>query len=207
MLKSLLVLPVLLVACTEATPYVDLTDSPSNPVAFDQLEVDDAPAAIATGGVQVISIANDPVVVGWSGNASAGFEVEPDGDIWPNTRAPVYRVRALGEGPGTFSIQTNDGIASGAVTAAELDHVEAHEVVAARSPRTADALGARTIEIALYGHDGQRLVDGSLAIHDAAEPAAVQRAWDRLEVATPGAHELVLAADSMPEQRVTVTVE
>src|SRR5690242_17275428 len=200
MTKSLLVLPLLLAACTDATPTVDLSDSPSTPVAFDQLEVDGAPAAIAIGGVQVISIPNDPLSVGWSGRASTGFDVEPYGDIWPNTRAPVYRVRALADSAGTFAIQTDHGIASGAVTGAELDHVEAHPV-ASDSPRGAAVVGPRTIEIALYTAGGQRLIDGSLAIRDAADPTAVQRAWDRVEVSGPGTHELVLAADSMPEQQ------
>jgi hypothetical protein len=117
-------------------------------------------------------------------------------------------VRALGEGSGSFSIQTDHGIASGTVTSAEVARVEATQLAqpAAREAYVLDT-SPRVIEVALYDGDGNRLVDGSLAIRDELDASASQRAWDQLAVAaTPGAHTLVITADSIPEQRVTVTV-
>lgn len=195
MMTKLLVLPVLLVACADSTPTVDLSDSPSNPVAFDELHAGAAPAAIATGGIQVVTIPNDPNSVGWSGTASGGFAVEPFGDTWPNMVKPEYHVRALAAGTGTFSIQTDHGIASGTVTSAEVARVDAQLLA-----------DAHTIEVALYAADGTRLIDGSLAIHDASDPSATQAAWDDLAVTAPGTHTLVITADSMPEAQVTVSV-
>jgi len=210
MLKSLLLVPVLVAACADAPTYNVPTDTPSNPIAFDQLQAGTAPAMIATGGVQVISIPNDPNSVGWSGTASAGYAVEPYADIWPNTRKPEYHVRALGDGTGTFSIQTDHGIASGSVTSAEVARVEAHLVTRSPTARASLALdaGERVIEVDLFDASGHRLIDGSLAIRDDGNASSVQRAWDQLAVsATPATHTLVITADSIPEQRVTVAIE
>ena len=195
MMKTLLVLPVLLAACADSTPTANLSDTPSNPVAFQELHAGAAPAAIATGGIQVITIPDDPNSVGWSGTASGGFAVEPFGDVWPNMVKPEYHVRALGDDTGTFSIQTDHGIASGTVTSAEVARVDAQLLA-----------GTHTIEVALYAADGQRLIDGSLAIHDAGDSSATQPAWDDLAVTAPGTHTLVITADSMPEAQLTVSV-
>jgi hypothetical protein len=194
MMKSLLLVPVLVAACADAPSYPVPSDSPSTPVAFDQLRVDGADAPIATGGIQVISIP-DPTSVGWSGQASSGFAVEPYASVWPETQKPEYHVVALADGSGTFSIQTQHGIASGQVTSADVARVDAQPA------------GNGLIEVALYDRDGHRLIDGSLAIHDQADPTAVQRAWDQLAVAaTPGTHSLVVTADSIPQQLLTVTL-
>ena len=193
MMKSLLLVPVLVAACADAPSYPVPSDSPSNPIAFDQLRVDGADAPIATGGIQVVTIP-DPSSVGWSGQATSGFAVEPYASVWPETQKPEYHVVALADGSGTFSIQTQHGIASGSVSSADVARVEALTA------------GPGLIEIALYDRDGHRLIDGSLAIHDVADGSAVQRAWDQLSVATSGTHSLVVTADSIPQQQLTVTM-
>jgi hypothetical protein len=188
-------LAALLVACADSPTYAVQSDAPATPIAFDALTVDGASAPIATDGVQVISIP-DPLSVGWSGSASSGFDVEPFGDVWPNTRKPEYRVRALGAGAGTFSIQTEHGVASGEVASTEVDRIAATLV----SPHV--------VEIALYAHDGRRLIDGSLAVHDETDANAIRTAWDRLSIgAPPGTHTLVVDADSFAERRVTITIQ
>src|SRR5438046_22357 len=115
MTKTLLALPVLFAAaCTDSTtPAPDLSDSPHNPITYQQLSVGGAPAPVATGGLQVITIANDPLSVGWSATASDGIEVEPFGQVWPNTRKPEYFVHVVASG--SFAIQTDHGIAAGDV--------------------------------------------------------------------------------------------
>src|SRR6476661_5403999 len=123
MMKTLLALPVVLAAACADSPTraPDISDSPQNPIAFQQLSVDGASAPIATGGVQVITIANDPLSVGWSASASDGIEVEPFGQVWPNTRKPEYFVHVVSGG--SFAIQTDHGIAAGDVATAEVARV------------------------------------------------------------------------------------
>src|SRR5262249_33474795 len=87
MSKPLPALPALAAGCLGQGPAAldPNVDRPSTPIAFDQLEVGDAPIVVATGGVQTITIPS-AFSVGWSGTASDGFDLEPDGDVWPNTR-------------------------------------------------------------------------------------------------------------------------
>src|SRR5438552_2329398 len=162
MMKTLLALPVVFAAaCADSTtPLPDLSDSPQNPITYQQLAVDGAPAPIATGGVQVISIA-DPLSVGWSATASDGIDVEPFGDIWPNTRKAEYFVHVVSGG--SFAIQTDHGIAAGDLGTAEVARVALVPVQVARTV-SASAPGPLVVEVALYDRDGQRLIDGSLAI-------------------------------------------
>src|SRR6266545_4310465 len=75
------------------------------------------------GGVAAFGI-DDPASIGWYGEATDGFAVEPfDADGWPNTQRAEYWVRALATGTGTFTIQTNHGIAAGSVFAAPLHEI------------------------------------------------------------------------------------
>ncbi len=123
MRQALLALTVLVAACAEAPSYRPLPALPDSPVAFEPLQrAGDAPIVIATGGTEVISIA-DPASIGVSGDASDGFEVEPHDQAWPNMREPTYALRALAPGAGSFSIATDHGSASGSLAAADVARV------------------------------------------------------------------------------------
>lgn len=108
-------LPLLLLAAC-AQDSVDRSPepaSPTTPVAFDQ-----DGTLVATGGTLTIKIPSD-VSVGFSATAD-NADVTPASLTWPNMTKPVYEVRALATGPGTFSIATNEGIAAGTFEAAEV---------------------------------------------------------------------------------------
>jgi hypothetical protein len=205
MMKTLLALPVVLAAaCADSpAPGPDLSDSPQNPIAYQQLSVDGAAAPIATGGVQVISIANDPLSVGWSATASDGIDVEPFGQVWPNTRKPEYFVHVVSGG--SFAIQTDHGIAAGQVATAEVARVALVRAPVAARAVSASTPGPLVVEVALYDANGHRLIDGSLAIRDANDPNATQIAWDRIELQPAAAgHTIVVNGDSISEQRLSL---
>src|SRR5438045_9332306 len=121
MMKTLLVAPVLFAAaCATDTTYPDQAEAPTTPVATTPIATAGDKLVIATGGTAGFAIA-DSTSVGLDGDASSGYAVEPAGDVWPNMKAPVYYVRALGGATlGSFEIQTNRGIASGLVESADL---------------------------------------------------------------------------------------
>lgn len=206
MMKTLLALPVVLAAACADSPTraPDISDSPQNPIAFQQLSVDGASAPIATGGVQVVSIANDPLSVGWSATASDGIDVEPFGQVWPNTRKPQYFVHVVSGG--SFAIQTDHGVAAGEVATAEVARVALVRAPVAAVPAvSASAPGPIVVEVALYDANGNRLIDGSLAIRDANDPSSAQIAWDRIELAPDAAgHTIVVNGDSISEQRLSL---
>jgi hypothetical protein len=197
MSKTLLALPVLAAACIDHGPVAidPNVDHPSTPIAFDQLQIGDASIVVATGGVQTITIPA-ALSVGWSAAASDGFDVEPDGDVWPNTRKPVYRVRALAdETGGTFAIATNNGVATGSLASAELARLAvlpADYKLDGHSPVAFDT-GYPSVEVALFDQADRRLIDGSLTI------AGTQIAWDRATLTfAVGHHELQVSGDSLP---------
>ena len=108
------VLPlILLAACAADVDRSPEPASPTAPVAFDQ-----DGTLVATGGTLTITIPSD-VSVGFSATAD-NADVIPAGVGWPNMTKPVYEVRALADGPGTFSITTSEGIAAGTFEAADV---------------------------------------------------------------------------------------
>src|SRR5262249_1895962 len=119
-----------------------------------------------------------------------------DGDVWPNTRRPVYRVRALAdEAAGTFSIATNNGIATGTVASADFDHLAilpADYELDGHS-QFAFATSYPSVEVALLDAANRRLIDGSMTI------AGTQVAWDRAALTLEiGHHDLQISGDSFP---------
>ena len=108
------VLPLLLLAaCAADVDRSPEPASPTAPVAFDQ-----DGTLVATGGTLTITIPSD-VSVGFSATAD-NADVTPASLTWPNMTKPVYEVRALADGPGTFSIATSEGIAAGTFEAADV---------------------------------------------------------------------------------------
>lgn len=104
---------VLLAACAADVDRSPEPASPTTPVAFDQ-----DGTLVATSGTLTITIPSD-VSVGFSATAD-NADVIPASTGWPNMTKPVYEVRALAAGTGTFSIATNEGIAAGTFEAADI---------------------------------------------------------------------------------------
>ena len=104
---------VLLAACAADVDRAPEPASPTTPVAFHQ-----DGTLVATGGTLTITIPSD-VSVGFSATAD-NAEVTPASQTWPNMTKPVYTVRALAAGPGSFSIVTSEGIAAGTFESAEV---------------------------------------------------------------------------------------
>ncbi|HEU0032906.1 MAG TPA: hypothetical protein VFQ53_19875 [Kofleriaceae bacterium] len=202
MSRSSLVLPLALVAaCTDAP--ADLPPDPTTPV--DVTPVAQLPGdqlVIATGGAQGFAI-DDALSVGYAGDATAGFTVEPDGAVWPNTRRPLYWVHAEAAATGSFEIATNHGIASGLVEAADLASVAfvpTSYQLDGSSPFALDVTRPE-ITVELRAADGRRLVDATLGM------AVPQTAWDRGTLPAKAARHLVLVwADSIGETTLAVDV-
>ena len=139
-------LPLVLLAACAQWGDVDRSPepaSPTTPVAFHQ-----DGTLVATGGTLTITIPSD-VSVGFSATAD-NADVIPASTTWPNMTKPVYEVRALGDGTGTFSIQTSEGIVAGTFEAADI----------ARTVIGADC------HITLLDARGRQLIDDSLPTLD-----------------------------------------
>ena len=204
--KAMLALP-FLAACLDnagPAPYRG-NDAPMTPTAFDALHVADQADVVATGGAQIVTIA-DHSAVGWSGAATTGFDVEPYADVWPNTRKPEYRVRALAAGSGSFEISTSAGVAGGALASADVDHVAlvpADYRLDGHSGFVVDT-ALPNVQIALYDATGRRLIDGTLAASDDAAVSA-KLGWDHLSLQpTDGTHTIRITADSISAQTLAV---
>jgi len=206
MTKAMLALPFLAACLDNAAPALYRgNDAPTTPAAFDALHVADQADVVATGGAQVVTIA-DHAAVGWSGAATTGFDVEPYADVWPNTRKPEYRVRALAAGTGSFEISTSAGIAVGALASADVDRVAllpADYRLDGHSQFVVDT-ALPNIQIALSDATGRRLIDGTLAASDDTAIAG-KMGWDHLSLQpTAGTHTIRITADSIPEQTLAV---
>jgi hypothetical protein len=206
MTKAMFALPFLAACLDNSAPAPDRgNDAPTTPTAFEALHVADQADVIATGGAQIVTI-DDRTAVGWSGAATAGFEVEPYANVWPNTRKPEYRVRALAAGTGNFEISTSAGIAGDALASADVDHVAllpADYRLDGHSQFVVDT-ALPNIQVALYDATGRRLVDGTLAASDDTATAA-KLGWDHLSLqATAGTHTIRITADAIPEQTLAV---
>src|SRR5258706_15750588 len=191
MMKALALAPLVLAACADPPTYRPIDDAPTTPIAFHALaiacrdslpasstaegrcgSIDSQPAVIATGGMQIVTL-TEALSVGWSGTASDGYAVEPFGDVWPNTKKAEYHVRALGQGVGSFSISTNNGIAAGTLDSAEVARVAVVPGSCARG----------VAEVALYDASGRRLIDGSLQI-----TGGSRLAWDKVALDSATLH-------------------
>ena len=204
MTRALLLVPVL-AACSQDVSYAPQAATPTTPIAFRQLQIGSAPIVVATGGAQIVTLA-DPLAIGWSGTATEGWAVEPVGDVWPNAAKPEYRVRALAPGAGEFSIATAHGIAAGTVASADAASaavVPARYRLDGHSPFALDRARPQ-IETALYDAGGARLIDGTLAITATGARAV---AWDELALATTADHVTVhVTADSIPTAELDISL-
>lgn len=204
MTRALLALP-LLAGCVGDVSTPRLDDSPTTPIAFDQLHAGARPIVIATGGTQIVTIP-DPTSVGWSGTASDGFDLQPYAGIWPNTRKPEYVLHANAAATGQFSIATDHGVAAGELASAEVAAVAlvpASYALDGHSPWALDPASPR-VELALTDAAGRRLVDGSVQL---ASLDAHAIAWDTLELpAVTGAHTIAVHGDSFAPQQLIVNV-
>jgi hypothetical protein len=134
---------VLLAACAADVDRSPEPASPTTPVAFDQ-----DGTLVATGGTLTIKIPSD-ISVGFSATAD-NADVTPASLTWPNMTKPVYEVRALATGPGSFSIATNEGIAGGTFEAADIARTVTDE----------------QCRITLLDAQGRRLIDDSIPAID-----------------------------------------
>jgi hypothetical protein len=199
MTKSLLALPLLVTACMDTT-YPEQRPTPTTPIdATPTATIEDN--VIATGGVQRFE--TDKSAIGLEGFASDGYTVEPPRGIWPNLNAPVYDVRALESGTGTFEIITSRGIATGIVESADIASIRAVPTdyqLDGSSPFALD-LSRREITIELRDAAGRRLVDASLGI------PVQQTAWDRATLPAKAVRHIVaLYADSFGEHALAIDV-
>ncbi len=201
----LLALPVVFaVGCIDSqAPAPDTSELPTTPITFDELHVGDQTIVIATGGTQTVSIANLQTI-GFSGGTTSGFELEPFAGIWPNVRKQEYRVRAVSsEQTGTFSIQTNKGIAAGPVDSAEVVRialVPANYQLDGHSSFALD-IAHPVAQVALFDATDRRLVDSTLAADVA------QSAWDTVALpATVGTATIHVTADSFAAQTLTIAL-
>ena len=199
---ALLVVPVLapvLTACLDTSAPAPEPGTPTTPIAFGELDAG-GEVAIATGGVQVVTIA-DPLAVGLSGQATSGYELVPHAGAWPNAEVPTYELRALADGHGAFSIATARGVAAGAIDSADVARVVVQPAAYQLDGHSAFALDAArpAIEVALFDATDRRLVDGSLAI-----AGATQTAWDQASVA--GATTITVTADSFAPTTAQIAV-
>ena len=206
MMKVLAVLPVTLLACTDASMSEPIDDTPATPIAPRAIaQVADAPVIVATGGVAAFAI-DDPSSVGWYGDATTGFAVEPfDADGWPNTQRAEYWVRALASGNGSFTIQTNHGIAAGSVLAAPLAGVALVPADYELDGHSAFAVDATRplVQATLVDAQGRRLVDATLVLGGS---GATQTAWDRVTLAAEGRATLDASADSFASRSLAIDV-
>jgi len=210
LLAATLVSPVLFAAaCVGEAPAPDTTELPSAPIAFDARHAADQPIVIATGGTETVSFSDPDVIVGWSGSASAGFELSPALDIWPSVREQRYQIRALGGATGAFSIQTNTGVASGSLASADVAAVTlvpASYRLDGHSPFALD-VSHSDVTVALVDAAGRRLVDTSLVATDAADASLAQTGWDTLALGTSGGtRTLHVAGDSFAAIDLTVAI-
>jgi hypothetical protein len=202
MTKSLLVLPLVVAsACVDSAVYPELPADPTTAVqSRPEVTAGDAPIVIATGGVQGIAI-DDVRSVGFSGDATAGFRVEPFDNVWPNTKKAEYWVRALAAGTGSFEIVTNQGIAGGSVESADVASValvpQDYELDG-HSPFAIDISRPRVQAIVLDATN-RRLVDATLGLD------GEQTAWDRVTVpATVGRLSVHVWADSLGDRELAI---
>jgi len=207
MTKALALLPVSLLACADVSHPDEYDDTPGTPIAPRAIaQVDDQPVIVGTGGAAAFAI-DDPASIGWYGEATTGFAVEPfDADGWPNTQRAEYWVRALADGTGTFAIQTNHGIAAGSLLAtavAGVALVPANYELDGRSPFAVDR--ARPLaQVALTDATGRRLVDATVVVGGT---GTTQDAWDRATLpARAGRVTLELAADSFTTRSLAIDV-
>jgi hypothetical protein len=203
MTKSMLVLPILFAAACVDSTYPELQEAPTTPVETTQVATaGNAPVVIATGGTQGFAI-DDAASIGLEGNASDGYQVEPAGNAWPNMTKPLYWVRALRAGLGSFEIITNKGIASGLVESSDVASVAlvpADYQLDGSSPFAIDTnrLG---VQVVLADRDGRRLVDATLGI------SGDQTAWDHAtRPAIVGRHLVRAYADSFGERELAIEV-
>jgi hypothetical protein len=207
MTKAMFALP-FLAACLDNSgpaPYRG-NDAPTTPAAFDALHVADQADVVAIGGAQIVTI-TDRSAVGWSGAATTGFDVEPYADVWPNTRKPEYRVRALAAGSGSFEISTSVGVAGGALASADVDHVALLPADYRLDGHSQFAIDTAlpNIQVALFDATGRRLIDGTLVATDNTTATTAKLAWDHLSLQpTAGTHTIRITADSIPEQTLAV---
>lgn len=201
MLKRLVVVLPALVACLDNGTPSPQPGTPTTPITFTELDAG-GEVAVATGGVQVVTIA-DPLAVGLTGATTAGYELVPHAGAWPNAEVGDYQLRALADGHGEFSIATARGIAAGPIDSAEVARVVVRPA-AYRLDSDAFAIDPSrpAIEVALLDATNRRLVDGSLAIG-----GATQTAWNGATLpAIAGNYALQLTADSTPATSATITV-
>jgi hypothetical protein len=205
MWKLLMAAPlVVLAACADdGRSYPAIPDPPTNPMASDVMtKVADQPIVIATHGVLAVAL---PASIGWSGDATAGFAVEPsDADGWPNTGKPEYWIRATIAGTGSFEISTNLGMAVGSVESADLARVALVPADYRLDGQAAFALDVRrpAVQAELLDRRGRRLVDASVVLGEA---GARQTDWDRVALgATAGRHTVAAQADSFDARDLAV---
>jgi hypothetical protein len=198
---------IVLAGCTDLSYDPEPVD-PSTPVAIDMLRVDGQPGIVATGGTQAVAIAS-VASIGWSGEATDGFAVEPfDVDGWPNTHKPEYWVRALVAGTGSFVIRTNLGLAAGSIESADVATVAIVPHGYQLAGGGAFALDGTRLDVraALLDPRGRGLVDATLVLADAGVPGT-PRGWDGLTLgATIGAHAIDVTADSIGDRRFSIEV-
>lgn len=201
-MRIIVVLAPALAACLDNSAARPDPAAPTTPVMFSQLDAAGA-TTVATGGVQVVTIA-DPLAIGMSGDATAGYELTPSSIAWPNAQGGQYTVRALANGSGDFSIDTAKGVAAGPVASAEVArvslrpaayHLDGHSAFAVDTARP-------QLEVALFDAEDNRLVDGSVAF-----VGATQTAWDAASVpGAAGSYTVSVNLDSAPGETATVTV-
>nr|HEX4316107.1 hypothetical protein [Kofleriaceae bacterium] len=204
-MRSIVALATLsLAACLDNSAAAPGRPEPTTPITFSELAADGV-STVATGGTQTITIA-DPLAIGLSGDATAGYEVTPISQAWPNAERGTYTVRALAAGAGAFQIDTMKGVAAGSIASADVARVSIRPAAYRLDGHSAFAVDTSRpqVEVALFDADDNRLVDGSLAI---AGTAATQTAWDTASLpATAGTYTVTASADSAPAETATITV-
>src|SRR4051812_1615062 len=118
-MKAFVILVPALAACLDNSAPAPQPGTPTSPITFTELDAA-GEVAVATGGVQVVTIA-DPLAVGLTGETTTGYELVPYAGAWPNAEVGQYRLRALTPGHGEFAISTARGIAAGPIDSADVE--------------------------------------------------------------------------------------
>ena len=84
MLRAFILVAPTLAACLDNSAPAQQPGTPNTPITFTELDAG-GDLAVATGGVQIVTIA-DPLAVGLAGDATNGFEVVPHAGAWPNAQ-------------------------------------------------------------------------------------------------------------------------
>lgn len=210
-MSKLFALPLALVACVDAPSYPRQADPPTTPIASRLLQtVADRPVVVATGGALGVAI-DDATSVGWSGDATTGFRVEPFA-AWPNTVRPEYWIRALGTGTGSYTISTNHGMAVGTVDSAAVARVTLAPADYQLDGHSAFALAPTraVVEADLLDATGRRLVDATLVLGEAmrVDASVGSTSWDHLALSSAtGRHMVSAAAESFSARELAVDVD